>query len=96
MLLSSLREVISNQAHEIQTLQKSIKDLTVSSKTKDDEVCAIVQHPPITDLLNRCLDYVSESPHGSAEQASRRRGGEEEGERKGAGRPSRPFGRTKR
>lgn len=37
MLLSSLREVISNQAHEIQTLQKSVKDLAASNKTKDDE-----------------------------------------------------------
>ena len=39
MLLSSLREVISNQAHEIQTLQKSIKDFTTSNNAKDDEVC---------------------------------------------------------
>jgi len=38
MLLASLREVISNQAQEIQTLQKNIKDLTASSKPKDDEV----------------------------------------------------------
>lgn len=41
MLLSSLREVISNQAREIQTLQKSIKDLTVSNETKDEEVLGI-------------------------------------------------------
>jgi len=40
MLLSSLREVISNQAHEIQTLQKTIKDSTASGKTKDEEVRA--------------------------------------------------------
>ena len=45
MLLSSLREVISNQAQEIQALQKSIKDLSVSSKTKDDEVWLSVNLP---------------------------------------------------
>lgn len=52
MLLSSLREVISNQAHEIQTLQKSLKDLTASSKAKDDEVRIIYQFSRIPDLLN--------------------------------------------
>lgn len=41
MLLSSLREVISNQAQEIQRLQLGIKDFTTSNKTKDEEVCVI-------------------------------------------------------
>ena len=44
ILLSSLREVISNQAQEIQKLQKSIKDLTTSNKTRDEEV-RVVRHP---------------------------------------------------
>jgi hypothetical protein len=79
-LLSSLREVISKQAHEIQMLQKSIKDLTTSNKTKGDEVRAIYQPFSTTDLLNRSLDYVSESPGRIAENASHRRGGEEKGE----------------
>ena len=74
MLLSSLREVISNQAHEIQTLQKSIKDLTVSSKTKDDEVRAIYRVFRIIGLLNRSLDYVFESPGRIAERTGGRRG----------------------
>jgi len=51
MLLSSLREVISNQAQEIQTLQKNIKDLTASSKTKEDEVRGVYVLP-IPELLN--------------------------------------------
>ena len=38
MLLNSLREVISNQAHEIETLQKGTKDLVASNETKDNEV----------------------------------------------------------
>ena len=46
MLVSSLREVISNQAQEIQTLQKSIKDLTNSSKAKDNEVWLFITLPP--------------------------------------------------
>ena len=41
MLLSSLREVISSQAQEIQALQKNVKDLTASNKTKDEEVHVI-------------------------------------------------------
>jgi len=94
MLLSSLREVISNQAHEIQTLQKSMKDLTASSKTKDDEVRYIRQPLDVTGLLNRILDYVPESSGRIAEKAGHRRRGEEEGRRKGAGRPPRSFGRA--
>ena len=46
MLVSSLREVISNQAQEIQTLQKNIKDLTASNKIKDDEVRTVYRPPP--------------------------------------------------
>ena len=38
MLLSSLREAISKQGQEIQTLQKNVKDLTASNKAKDQEV----------------------------------------------------------
>ena len=38
MLLSSLREAISKQGQEIQTLQKNAKDLTTSNKAKDQEV----------------------------------------------------------
>jgi len=41
MLLSSLREVISNQAQEIQTLQKSVRDLTASNKIKDEEITSL-------------------------------------------------------
>jgi len=43
MLLTSLRDVISNQAHEIQKLRETIEDLTGSSKAKDDEVCGLYQ-----------------------------------------------------
>jgi len=64
MLLTSLRDVISNQAHEIQKLRKTIEDLTGSGKTKDDEVCGLYQLYRITDLLNGSLDYVSEIPGG--------------------------------
>jgi len=46
MLLSSLREVISNQAQEIQTLQKNIGDLSASNKTKDNEVRAVYRPRP--------------------------------------------------
>lgn len=94
MLLSSLREVISNQAHEIQTLQKSVKDLTASSKTKDDEVRCIRQPFHVTGSLNRILDYVPESSGRIAEKASHRRRGEEEGKRKRTRRPARSFGRA--
>ena len=80
MLLSSLREVISNQAQEIQTLQKSVKDLTVSSRTKDDEVRGICQPSYVPGLLTRSLDYVSESSGRIIAKTSNRRGGEEEGE----------------
>ena len=52
MLVSSLREVISNQAQEIQTLQKNIKDLTTSCKTKDDEVRCFSTFPPPLGVLN--------------------------------------------
>jgi len=94
MLLSSLREVISNQAHEIQTLQKSMKDLTASSKTKDDEVRYIRQYFDFTSSLNRILDYVPESSGRVARKAGNRRRGEEERKRKGAGRPASSFGRA--
>ena len=94
MLLSSLREVISNQAHEIQTLQKSMKDLTASSKNKDDEVCSIRQPFSVTDLLNVILDYIPEISCRITGKTDHRRRREEEGKRKGAGRPACPFGRT--
>jgi hypothetical protein len=45
MLLSSLREVISNQAQEIQRSKGGIKDLTASNKTKDEEVRVICITP---------------------------------------------------
>ena len=80
MLLSSLREVISNQAHEIQTLQKSVKDFSTSSKIKDDEVGAVYRPSSLPDLLNGSLDYVSQSPGGIADKSNHRRGREEEGE----------------
>ena len=80
MLLSSLREVISNQAQEIQTLQKSVKDLTASTRKKDDEVRATYQPSYIPGLLSRGLDCVSESPGRITAKASNRRRGEEEGE----------------
>lgn len=51
MLLTSLREVISNQAREVQMLQKSVKDLTTSNKTKDDEVRSIHRPLAAADLL---------------------------------------------
>jgi hypothetical protein len=41
MLLSSLREVISKQVQEIQTLQKNVTGLTASNKSKDEEVYII-------------------------------------------------------
>lgn len=80
MLLSSLREVISNQAQEIQTLQKNIKDLTTSSKTKDDEVRYSLTFPHSRFTEPEFIDYISERPGGITKKASYRRRRQEEGE----------------
>lgn len=80
MLLSSLREVISNQAQEIQTLQKNIRDLNASNKAKDDQVRVVHKASLIPYLLSMSSDHDSGNPDGIAEKASHRRGGEEEGE----------------
>ena len=58
MPLASLGEVISNQAHKIQTPQKGIKDSTALIKTGGNEVCSIHQFSNTINLLNQTLDYI--------------------------------------
>lgn len=87
--------MISNQSQEIQTLQKSIKDFTSSSKTKDDEVHTMpVITLSVADLLKGDVDCVPKGPGRVTENANHRGGGKEEGERKGTGRPPCAFGRA--
>ena len=61
MLLDSLQKVISNQTHEIETLQKDTMDLAASNETKGNEVLSAHWSFDALDLLGQALDYIPES-----------------------------------